>query len=298
MTAAPGTFSIDLHIHTHFSDGKQSPEEIFHLAAQLGITTLALTDHDNANAVRMAAPLSRDLGITLIPAIELTCRWDECDPHQGDRDVDVLGYFINPDDADWLAFERAALADAHARIRACCDLVTASGYPITLDDLFVENPRYGGLLHMIHVLQHQFGLDWDTAASVVLDRWQEVRQSSLNIQDGIAHIHRAGGVAVLAHPTTLKCAGGWVGEKQLASLVEMGLDGIEIYHYRVGPDAQIHFVRLADHFHLLISGGADHHGWWPGDNRLGTQPLTADIVTALYARHLDYTHPVSGQNVG
>jgi len=67
--------TIDLHIHTFYSDGRDPPEIVLRRAAALGIKTVAIADHDNTSGVRQVQPLVRELGQCLIPAIELACRW-------------------------------------------------------------------------------------------------------------------------------------------------------------------------------------------------------------------------------
>ena len=70
--------TVDLHIHTYYSDGRDAPEAVLRRVAALGIKTVAITDHDNTNGVRQVQALAPKLGLRLIPAIELTCRWDQC----------------------------------------------------------------------------------------------------------------------------------------------------------------------------------------------------------------------------
>ena len=95
---------IDLHTHTHYSDGRASPQELLQHAASIGIHTLAITDHDNANGYRAGLALAHSLGIDLIPALELTCRWDAARMPPGRSDIDLLGYFIDPENG---SFRRA-----------------------------------------------------------------------------------------------------------------------------------------------------------------------------------------------
>jgi predicted metal-dependent phosphoesterase TrpH len=105
--------TVDLHVHTFYSDGRDPPLAVLRRAAALGIKTIAITDHDNTGGVRQVQGLAPELGLCLIPAIELTCRWDRCRTAPGEGDIDVLGYWIDLDDAGFCAFERAALEDIH-----------------------------------------------------------------------------------------------------------------------------------------------------------------------------------------
>jgi len=280
--------TIDLHMHTHYSDGKYSPAELLRYAASIGLETVAITDHDNTNGAREALPLARELGIELIPAIELTCRWPPCDTPPGNGDIDVLGYFIDLNNSEFQAFEQAALNDIHARIADCCAYLTTDGCPISLDDVFAENRRYAGIVHLVLAVQRKVYADgWNTALQLIDEYWKRVRLSRFTIQEVIEQIHLAGGVAILAHPATVKCSNNWLQADQLALLVEMGLDGLEIYHHRLNEEAQAHFLALSRQFNLLVSGGSDEHGWYTGLKRIGSQPITPTMLEFLHARHLE-----------
>ncbi len=277
----------DLHIHTCYSDGQASPAEVLRRAASLGLQTIAITDHDNANGSRQARVLAQELGVRLIPAIELTCRWEQCRAAPGEGDIDLLGYFVDLDDAEFRAFEQAALDDIQDRVAACCALLTAQGYPLSIADVLERSPHYAGLMYVIHILQDKgYATDWSAAFSLMFDGWRQVRPSCLAIDQAIDQVHRAGGVAILAHPAIVKCDGRRLQASQLAALVEMGLDGLELYHFRLDDEARAYFGALARRFGLLVSGGSDVHGWFDEWSRLGAEAVTAEMVDALYARHV------------
>jgi len=279
--------TIDLHIHTTCSDGQEPPEAVLQRCAALGLKTVALTDHDNANGVRAARSLARELGLRLVAGIETTCRWDACHTRPGEGDIDVLGYFVDVDDAGFRAFERAALDDITERIAACCDRLTAAGTPVSLDEVFARNPDYAGLQHLIHLIQDRgYAPAWQDAWALMMRGWVQVRLSRFTIDQVIDRIHRAGGVAVLAHPTMVTCDDRWLQAGQMAALVEMGLDGLELYHYRLDAAARAHFAALARRFGLLVTGGSDAHGWFDNWKRLGAEPVTDEMLAALEARHV------------
>jgi predicted metal-dependent phosphoesterase TrpH len=116
--------------------------------------------------------------------------------------------------------------------------------------------------------------------------WQRVCHIEFAIGDVIETIHRAGGVAVLAHPSVVfRPDGDFVQAEDLASLIEMGLDGIEVYHYRLTDEAtRQHFAGLARRFDLAISGGSDYHARPESPAWLGSEPITDQMVAALEAR--------------
>lgn len=289
--------SIDLHIHSHYSDGRHSPAEIVDYAARIGLTTIALTDHDNARGAREAIPLARARGIRLIPAIEFTCRWEACPAAPGEGDVDVLGYFIDLDDTRFRRFEQAALDDIHARIADCCARLTAAGASISLEDVLAENPRYAGLLQLIHALQHKgHAADWGEAFTLSRAHWAKVRLSRYEIDQVVDEIHRAGGAAFLAHPSMVLCDDASLGADRIAALAERGLDGLEVYHYRLDEADRARFLDLARQFDLLVSGGSDSHGGWDQMARMGMEPVTGEIVQAIEERHWELTHMLDGNH--
>lgn len=285
------TVTCDLHLHTWYSDGRASPADVLAQARALGLTTIALTDHDNARGTREAVPLAQRMGVDLVPAIEFTCRWDVAsgagwrDNILGGGDIDVLGYCLDLDASALRAAERAMLDDIHARVALCCARLSAAGYPITFEDVVAENPRYGGTLELMHALWHQGQVpSWDIAAQVVTAEWRHVRPCCATIEEVIATIHAAGGVAVLAHPTAITGDAAWLSDDHIGALAAHGLDGIEVYHPRLGVEARRHFLALAGHFDLVVTGGSDEHGWPDGFAQMGTLPVTPTMVEALRAR--------------
>ena len=277
----------DLHTHTHYSDGKYSPAELVQAAAQASLRTLAITDHDTCGGAREAAPLAQAAGIELITAAEFTTSWPQANLPRGDADVDLLGYFLHCDHPGLRAYETEALGDIHARIAESCATLTASGYPLILDEVLAENPRYGGAMQAIQAIERKgYAPDWDTAVALFNQGWLTGRISPFTIQAVIARIHQAGGAAVLAHPTIVRPDGSQMTALRLRELVDAGLDGIEVYHWRLDEAARAHFIGLARAFDLVITGGSDLHGWFHGFDGLGRQPVTQDMVEKLRARAL------------
>lgn len=251
----------------------------------IGLKTIAITDHDTVRGVREALPIAAHYGVTLISGIEMTCRWDESDAPPGDTDVDVLGYYIDYDEAQFRAVQETACADMTERMEMCCALLTADGYAVTIDEVFAQNSHYAGTVPLLKALQQKgYAGHWREAVALIDTCWRRVRPSVLHIDAVIAAIHAAGGVAVLAHPSLISWKGGRLDAAGLASLINMGLDGIEIYHPSMPVDAREHFLALARQFDLLITGGSDEHGWPTGFPRLGCETATQEMLDALAAR--------------
>jgi 3',5'-nucleoside bisphosphate phosphatase len=275
---------IDLHTHTYYSDGRASPAELVNYAFAIGVQFLAICDHDNARGVREALPIAKRVGIQLVPAVEFTTHWAACEMPPGESDVELLGYFINPVSQGFLKIEETALADFTSRMEAWCAALTTAGFSMTLDEVFEQNPRYPGTMQLIQAVAAKgYGGSLGEAEQIVRSQIKKVPPCSHSIEQAIADIHSSGGVAVLAHPGTqyLRWRGRLLSWKGLKLLIEAGLDGIEIYHHILDQDAQMHFLRLARRYHLVVTGGSDEHGWPSGFPYLGCQPVTYEMVSKL-----------------
>jgi predicted metal-dependent phosphoesterase TrpH len=281
--------TIDLHLHSYYSDGRASPAEILHYAAKIGLRTVSITDHDNLNAAEEASYVAGELGLELIPGIELTSRWDDCPAPAGSGpqalDIDVLGYFVDSQNLELQEFTKTAMSGLRARVSDCCRLLTEAGYPVTIYDVLEENPRYPGAVPLIAALWHKgYAGSWNEAFPIFNQYWAQAPTRSAQIEEAIEVIHQAGGAAVLAHPILVNCGTGWIQRDQVRRLKEIGLDGLEVYHPRLDAEARAYFQNLAREFDLATSGGSDEHGWREGFYRMGTQPIPYSAVQALEAR--------------
>jgi hypothetical protein len=288
----PLVSSIDLHLHTYYSDGRASPQELVEHAASLGMQTIAITDHDNARGSREARQFAEQLGINLIPAVELTCRWDASQAPPGKSDIDVLGYFLDLERPEFLAFEVQILDDFHERTDIGCWYLTAEGYAMTRQDVLKVNPHYAGTHPLIMALMRKgYAPSYERALEHVDTIWKNVRPSSFTIDQVISMIRQAGGVPVLAHPTIVPWPSGWLNARAIQELVEMGLEGMGIYHPRLNPEARQYFLSLANQFDLLVTGGSDDHGWPEGFPRMGSQEATAEMILRLKDK-AQYLHSI------
>ncbi len=279
------TALIDLHMHTHFSDGRPSPQELITAAAQVGLKTIAITDHDTLRGYQAALPLATEAGIDLIPAVEFTTRWDDYRFPAGETDVDVLGYFLDAEHPGLNTLLHTLSEDITGRVWDCCDHLAHMGYPLSQADVWAVNPRYAGWLSIIDALQLKgYANDYRSSLTIMMRAWKQVRSGCGEVGHVIDTIHAAGGVAVLAHPPAVKCEGERLTADQLAKLVAKGLDGIEIYHPMLDESARAYFLELAGRFGLAVTGGSDEHGWPAGFTGLGQQPVTPDLLHRLHAR--------------
>ncbi len=278
---------IDLHTHTTYSDGRSSPEALLAEAKRRGIGTLAITDHETLRGYRAGQGAARRLGLELIPALELTTSWEGYTGHGGGPDVDILGYFLEPESEVVRLGEARFLEALTERAEEVCLRLTRQGFPIQADEVLATNPSYPGYVPMLDTLL-RLGRARSRAEAVGLLEpvWFNVTPARLGIAEAVAFVRAAGGVAVLAHPSIVHRVsdGEPLGERGMAELVEMGLGGVEVLHYRLSAVQRQHFSLLARMFKLPISGGSDEHGGPEVFPRLGQERVTREMLEALRAR--------------
>jgi predicted metal-dependent phosphoesterase TrpH len=249
----PPQSKIDLHTHTTASDGALSPTQLVQRAAQVGISTLAITDHDSTEALPEALPVAQELGIRLIPGVEFGTNWQDAEVH-------MLGYFFDPNHPQM----RQTLASLREGRRDRGRLMVEKLNALGLSDVTwerVEQIAAGGSVGRPHVAQALIERGHATTVNDAFDRYlgrgkpAYVERTQITPEDCIALVHSAGGVVSLAHPS-------WVTdvEKLLPTLVEAGLDGIETYYGLYTPEQIAWLESLARQYNLVPTGGTDFHG--------------------------------------
>ena len=271
---------IDLHTHSRYSDGRPMPAELVEHARHLGLQALAITDHNTGRGAREALPLARECGLQMVPGIEWYVRWER---YTGT--IDLLSYGLDLWDPSIQQAERAALADLEDQIAECCRYLTDLGYPVMIDEVRAENPYFAGHVQVGYALVRK-GLIPDRSAMDPLFKltWPRVRLPDLDMGQAIGLIHRAGGVAILAHPQQYKRDGANWSAGDMAALRALGLDGVEVYHRRMSAPDRAHFGAIAAEQGLLVTGGSDEHGWPSGFPYMGAEAIPDDLLLPLQAR--------------
>jgi predicted metal-dependent phosphoesterase TrpH len=276
---------VDLHMHTYYSDGRASPAELVQAVKAKGIAAFAITDHETAQGAREISAQVADAGLTLVPGIELTCYWEGYSGHGGGPDVDILGYFIDLD-SDVLKQAEARLFDAQkARAQQVCDTMGRLGVSVDLAAVLATNPHFPGYLAIYRTIAEQYPgvLKRPEIARQFDSAWHSSGPSVLSVAEAIALVHELGGVAVLAHPSIIhrESDGELLSERGVMELKRLGLDGIEVFHYRLNQPQRRHFTMIAQMLGLAVAGGSDEHGWPSGFPRLGQEDIGPEIVSGL-----------------
>jgi 3',5'-nucleoside bisphosphate phosphatase len=264
----------DLHLHTTASDGRSSPAQLVDAAAGAALTVIAVTDHDTMAAVAEVRRHAAARGIEAIVGIEVTAVENE-------RDVHVLGYFLDPSDVVFGVFLEGQRTVRVNRVLAIGERLNALGLHTDVRPLL---PRDGdrstrsiGRPQIARAMV-QAGHVADTREA--FDRWLGrdrpafVPRSGPSPEVVIDAIHRAGGLASLAHPGRTDI------DSRIPALAQAGLDALEVYHSDHDAAAIDRYRALAHELSLLISGGSDFHG----DPAHGLRPGSAGLPESEWQR--------------
>jgi len=276
--------SCDLHSHSTFSDGELSPTALVDAAHAGGIRILALTDHDTTSGFPEASARASEIGLELIPAIELSINEDG-----GATQFHLLAYGFDIADAR-LQECLAQLATARVeRARRCVERLAELG--IALDWEAVRASAGAGTIGRPHIAQSLVDAGVcrgpEEAFSRFLRRGRPAFVPSPGLSAGraLALVHAAGGVASLAHPflsSGLPASGGI--EMFVGRLVAQGLDAIEVHHPRHKRTQRQRLGQLARRYQLLVTGGSDFHGPSKPDAVLGAFGIERERFEELRAR--------------
>lgn len=265
----------DLHLHSCFSDGSFTPEQIAAAAQRHHLATVALTDHDTLEGCPRMERACAAAGLEFIIGVELTA------DHAGDE-AHLLGYFLDPAN-ERLQSELARFQTVRQeRIREMVRRLNQLGVPLEAEDVFaLAQCRAPGRPHVARALaQRGFCRNVDEAFEryLKLRRPAWVPKCRISTQHAIELIHHAGGLAVLAHPGLNRT------DAFIPALAEAGLDGLECLHSRHSVRQRQHYEELAKHLGLLITGGSDCHGDSRSRPLIGTVRLPYACVEQLKQR--------------
>ena len=274
----------ELHAHTTFSDGVLSPRQLVEEAQCVGLTALAVTDHDIVDGVAPARAAARDLEVELDLAIIAGV---EFSTNLHGHEIHVLGLFIDDDNAELIASTVRSREFRTQRAEEIVERLNQLGHQV--DFRTVEAAADKGSIGRPHIaralVQHGVATTPDQAFRrlIGIGKPTFVPKPTLEVTEVIGVVHGAGGVAILAHPASTR-----VGEGQIRELATLGLDGFEIQHPKHGPSARRKLTALIDDLGLLPSGGSDFHGPGSGRTKLGAHAVPLQTMEALRSASLTY----------
>jgi hypothetical protein len=248
--------AVDLHTHSIYSDGSDTPAEIVSAAVAAGLEAVALTDHDNLNGILEAAAAADASEVELIPGVELSCEWQP-----GGMHLVVLWLEPGPGPLQ----DRLEILQAGRRQRnvELIELLQKLDVDISYEEVMAEAGGTGvGRPHVAAVLVRKgvvnsipeaFDLYLASGRPAYVERYR------LPPEDAIELARASGAVPIVAHPHTLGMTGTTL-DQELRRLARHGLVGLECYYPEYEPDTRLELVERARDVGLVPSGGSDYHG--------------------------------------
>ncbi len=241
----------DLHIHTTASDGLLSPEEVVKWASMKRLTAVGITDHDTVNGIIPAVEASSKYGIEVVPGIELSTLYEE-------EEIHILGYYIDYK-AEWFLETLKKIQNSrYERASIIVSKLNDMGVNITLKQ--VKTKADNGAIGRPHIARAMIDKGYINNIKEAFQGYigkgcpAYVERYKLNCLEAIEMIKRLGGVSVLAHPGLVR------NKTHIGQIINLGLDGIEVYHTKHDDETIRNSLAIANARMLLITGGSDCHG--------------------------------------
>jgi predicted metal-dependent phosphoesterase TrpH len=248
---------IDLHTHSNFSDGTDSPAELINKALAAGVKIIALTDHDSVAGIAQASAALRP-GISLVPGAEISCQSED------GVSVHMLGLLFDTANQDLISTMEKTRENRHGRMQRIIEKINEAGIEISINDVLAEladgatlgRPHLADALVKKGVVKSR-----DEAFSQMLHNKSKyyVAHYSPTPAEAIKLIKAAGGVAIIAHPMASH-RGRTISYESFGDLITAGLDGVEVDHRDHSPDEKNALIELARENNLVMTGASDYHG--------------------------------------
>lgn len=242
----------DLHIHSNYSDGVKSPEEIIKTAIKDNIKYISITDHDSISSQYVTKNNYKEINI--IPGIELSTEYKEMELH-------ILGYFMDIDNNELQELAKELNTQRIKRVEDILFKLNKYDIKLDIEDLAIDIDATVGRSHVANAMVKKGYFDNYKSAFrnfLIQGKPGYVKGFRLNYKDCIDVINKAGGVAILAHPGQIYRK--IEVENILKELRCFGLKGIEVYHPSHSQGDINKFFNLSKKYKLCITGGSDYHG--------------------------------------
>jgi len=262
----------DLHLHTYFSDGTYSPEELVSESRKAGLAAIAVVDHDTVEAIKPVLKVADRNEVEVIPGIELTAEDDGSEIH-------ILGYFIDYERKDFLKKLDILKNNRVDRIYKIVKKLNGLGMDLDAQDVFdIAKIGTAGRLHVARAMV-KAGVVGSTAEAFrkyIGDKGPGyVCGFRFNPKEAIKLIKDVGGVPVLAHPYTLN------NDELISRYVDYGIMGLEVYYPEHSQSMVNFYLRLAQKHNLLVTGGSDCHGNAKPVVKIGSIKIPYELVEKL-----------------
>lgn len=277
---------VDLHVHSSCSDGRYPPARLVCMAAEHRVDVLALCDHDCIDGIAEAQRAGIDAGITLVPGVEFSCVWET--DSKCYTDIHLLGYGFCPEN---VALRRALRefqtfrALRNERIVANVNVMLEHAGCPGLDFKAVQR-RASGSIGRPHIAMELIAQGYAADVEEAFRRYLvpcNVEKRFFPVQEAIAMVHAAGGVAVLAHPPYITSSRAEMCTL-LDALTDVGLQGIEVYNNGATRADIDWYLAQTRYRGLIATGGSDFHGLEEGGAEFGRVRACGDIPRSCYTQ--------------
>lgn len=270
----------DLHTHTLASDGTQPAAENVRLAYEAGLGAIAVTDHDTVAGIEEALEAGKQLGITVVPGVEVSTI-------SKGQDIHVLGYFVDYQDPVFLGRLKDMRDVRDRRNEMMLARLNELGIDITMEDVvasLIQSKKKDETIGRPHIADAMVRKGYVTSMAEAFDRFlgkdgaAYVNPPRIEPHIAVQWILEAGGVPVLAHP-------GLYGQDELIDeLAAQGLAGLEVYHSDHTPEQELHYKQIAERHALIMTAGSDFHGERNGvvfHAPIGSRKIPVDVIDQL-----------------
>lgn len=270
----------DLHLHTIFSDGTYTPEELILQSIKAGLSCIAVADHDTVEAVGPCMEIGREKGIEVLPGIELSTEYEGFEVH-------ILGYLIDYKREDFLKKLEFLKTNRIERVHKIIAKLKEMGIVLEAEAVFeIADVGTTGRLHiaramlkkgLVKSLSEAFGKYIGDKSPAYVAGFK------FSPKEAISLIKDVGGIAVLAHPYVLSR------DELIPEFVSSGLRGLEVYYPEYSQSMINFYLEMAKKYNLLVTGGSDCHGSAKPEVRIGSIKIPYELVEKL--KQNAYTKP-------
>ena len=264
----------DLHLHTLFSDGTYTPQELIEGAKKCDLSCIAVVDHDTVSGIVPVLESARSRNIEVLPGIELTAEYRNLEIH-------ILGYSIDYKNKELIEKVGLLRQNRVERIYKITDRLKDMGISLNAQTVF-DLAKFGsvGRLHVARAMVKEglVGSTFEAFGKYIGDKCPAyVLGFRLSPEEAIRLIKNAGGIPVLAHPYTVNQG------DALAKIIEHGIMGLEVYYPEHSPQMVNFYLGLAEKYNLLVTGGSDCHGAAKSEVKIGSVKIPYELVEKLKA---------------
>ncbi len=268
----------DLHIHSDFSDGIYSPDEILKRAEKAGLKKIAITDHDNFSGSLEANKILKisNLELDLVPGVEFSCT-------EGVDEYHIIGLFVEFDNEKIKTLISRMQKKRFASVKKIINYLQSKEINISMKDVASKSKGSIGRPHIaLELVEKKYAKSVNDAFNKYLSNkiLKNIKEPRMSVFEAINTIKESKGISIWAHPDILKKTF----QRTISSFKKLGLCGVEIHSPRYGLNRQEELLKTCKKLDLLVSGGSDFHGLHEGIEISKTNAITQTEYESLLER--------------